>query len=183
MRDDFLNFAEKKVVRDYPSTTTTLIIDKVPSEVAYEILTNCLMREGDFSRENLQQKIKERIVGDGISVSYPEITKERFFRTAVPQGHTYGPVQVDENGTLYRQCECGHRINVPIDEANIGEQIRSDDHKTVQSIEASGSSESSNVYDDDFATGIDEMTAPMIDEEKDEFGYDGGSEDITPHRL
>jgi len=73
MKDEFLQFAQKKEGETTLPTTTTLIVEGIPSQVAYNLLINSLESGKTISREQITQKTNNLLYGENITFSYAEL--------------------------------------------------------------------------------------------------------------
>lgn len=73
MKDEFLQFAQKKEGETTLPTTTTLIVEGIPSQVAYNLLINSLGSGKPISREEITHKTNNLLYGKNITFSYSEV--------------------------------------------------------------------------------------------------------------
>ena len=73
MKDEFLQFAQKKEGEETLPTTTTLIVEGIPSQVAYNLLINSLGSGKPISREEITHKTNNLLYGKNITFSYSEV--------------------------------------------------------------------------------------------------------------
>ena len=74
MNDNLFN-PVRELTEPSQKSTTTLMVDNVPSEIAYNILMSSIQSGGTLSSEELRKLVDDRMKAGNIKIIYSELAK------------------------------------------------------------------------------------------------------------